>query len=192
MPSEGPNSPAAATGNSGGPGANNWSDPTNCFASDDSRATVVLAPSDSSRFLKATSFGFAVPGGATIDGIAVEIERSCSLVSDTISDAAVQIVKGGVAGGDDKSAAGNWPSLEAYRSYGGVADLWGLTWTAADVNDAGFGAAIAAQGGASGGTARVDHVRVTVYYTEAAAGAKPGVQTVCRRAEQPTDPIFTE
>ncbi len=54
-------------------------------------------------YLKATNFGFSIPGGSTIDGIVVEVER-----------------------------------------------FW-------------------ASGGKAPGTARVDHIRITVYYSEAAA-----------------------
>lgn len=50
-----------------------------------------------------------------------------------------------------------------YRSYGGVSDTWGLPFTPANIN-ASFKANIRISSGAT--VVSVDHVRVTVYYTD--------------------------
>src|SRR5205085_7870092 len=55
------------------------------------------------------------------------------------------------------------------KIYGGPADLWGNTWTPTDVNDPGFGVAIAAQGNGTSSTntiptAQVDYIEVRVFY----------------------------
>lgn len=77
-------------------------------------------------------------------------------------DYRVQLVKGGVVGGNDKASTAAWPLSDAYASYGGSTDTWGTYWTTTDINASSFGAAIAAR--VQNGSARVDHVRITVYH----------------------------
>jgi hypothetical protein len=82
------------------------------------------------------------------------------------SDARVRIVKGGTIGSTDKASGSAWPGSDAYETYGSSSDLWGETWTDSDINDSGFGMAIAASGTCE---ARIDHIEITVHYTEAPA-----------------------
>lgn len=138
--------------------------PSNAALSDNSYATSVLLLSQISNYLKATNFGFTIPLDASISGILVEVERSSTALSAVI-DNAVRIVKGGVIGNTDKSLAPTWPTSDAYASYGGSADLWGETWTPADINLSTFGVAISAIASLLAATAQIDHVRITVYYT---------------------------
>lgn len=77
-------------------------------------------------------------------------------------DHRVQLIKGGVIGGLDLSNTSPWPTTDTYATYGGPLELWGRSWTTADINASNFGAALAAK--VANGTARVDHMRVTVYY----------------------------
>lgn len=77
-------------------------------------------------------------------------------------DYSVKLIKGGTIGGTDQAGTGSWPTTDAYASYGNSTDLWGRTWTTADINASTFGAAIAAR--VQNGTVRVDHIRITVYY----------------------------
>jgi hypothetical protein len=77
-------------------------------------------------------------------------------------DYSVKLIKGGSIGGTDQAGTGSWPTSDAYASYGNATDLWGRTWTTADINASTFGAAIAAR--VQNGTVRVDHMRITVYY----------------------------
>jgi hypothetical protein len=78
------------------------------------------------------------------------------------------LVKGGVIGGTNRAAGGGWPANDAYSSYGGSADLWGRTWSAADINNSNFGVAVSAT--VSAGLVAltmntlVDHIRITVYF----------------------------
>ena len=76
-------------------------------------------------------------------------------------DHRVQLIQGGVVGGSDLSSPSAWPTTDAYSSYGGPSELWGRTWTTSDINSINFGAALSAR--VQNGTARVDHVRITVY-----------------------------
>ena len=77
-------------------------------------------------------------------------------------DHRVQLVKGGSIVSSNKANTTPWPFVDAYANYGSGSDLWGTSWSTADINSSGFGTAIAAR--VQNGTARVDHMRMTVYY----------------------------
>lgn len=173
MASQGPNSPGTlASSGTGAPGTIAWDTPSAAATAD---AAVTYAPLSTgtdtlSEFLVATNFGFSIPGGTTINGVVVGVLR---LDSSQVFDAGggARLVKGGTVGGDDKAdVLTEW--VEGYAVYGGETDLWGLTLTPADVNASGFGFALAAEYGGSGGSnAYVDHIRITVYYTPSGGGA---------------------
>ena len=163
MATAGPSSPGTLA-DSDGTGTVVWSNSSNAGASDDAYAQAALLTS-TSRYLLATNFGFSIPAGATIDGILVEIEKNAGLL-DTITDDRVRLVKGGTVQSTDKASGTNWPTSDAYSSYGGAADLWSGTWESTDINASNFGVALSATGL---GTASVDHMRITITYTEAAA-----------------------
>jgi hypothetical protein len=115
-------------------------------------------------YLVVSDFGFLVPAGATVTGIVAEVERSDP--NGKTADYSVRIVKAGVIGTTERSTGTAYPTTDAYKAYGSSTDLWGQSWSYTDINNTGFGIAIAAQRNASGSTTagRVDHIRVTVYY----------------------------
>lgn len=167
--------PSSVAGSPYGDGT--WTDISNVTASDNTYATVALdafeGPSES-EYIVSTGFGFAVPAGATINGIVVEVEGKGSAASLGRTVAA-QLLKAGVAVGSDYGLTeAPWGTTEAFRTVGGgAADLWGTTWTRAEVNDAGFGVQFAIGANGDAGTVSVDSVRVTVYYTEAGGSVAP-------------------
>ena len=172
MPSQGPLS-AGAGANIAGPNTD-WATPGNVTVSDDSRATAALAISGASDGLQMTAFGFSIPAGATINGFVVEIEKSMT-GAGTINDASVFLVKGGVVVGTDHGVVPAWPATYAFTTYGSSSDLWGTTWTVAQVNASNFGVEIAAlEAGVNTATARVDFGRITVYYTLPTRSFSPG------------------
>ena len=129
--------PDTSTTRSAGTGSG-WTTPTNVVSSNNSYATTSIAGLATSPALDASSFGMGVPSSAYIRGISARIERASS-VSNTISDADVYLLKNGAPAGSDKAVAGSWPTSDTYRTYGTSSDLWGTTWTAADVNASNFG-----------------------------------------------------
>jgi hypothetical protein len=144
-----------------------WSNPSRITADDGSSATINISSNVVSNWLIGNNFGFAIPATATIRGILVEWKRfnSNPVGNDTLADFAVRVIKGGVIGSEDRSAASNWQQVAlAYQSYGGLSDLWGLGWNASDINSATFGVALAVIGTQFGGSAAVDAVRVTISY----------------------------
>ena len=168
MASEGPLSAGTGADDSS-VGTIAWSNPTRVVASDNSRSSASLSGAGSiSHYLKATSFGFAIPAGATIDGIVVEIEKREQESADDVKDSKVRIIKSdGTIGTTDRAdTATEWGTSDAYATYGGTTDLWGEAWSSTDINDADFGVAISAVSAPGSAVADVDHIRITVYYTE--------------------------
>lgn len=103
-------------------------------------------------------YGFAVPATAVITGIVVEPKAARS----NTRAASVSLLKGGEIAGSTKSLA---PVISAacadsaYSSLGTAADLWGTTWTPAEVNAPGFGVQVSSTQAMS-----LDAVRVTVHF----------------------------
>src|ERR1035437_7300149 len=130
-----------------------WSNPDNAKVSDNVYAVFnqTGTVTTHSHYLKATSFGFSIPTGATINGILVEIERKSTGVGSGYDDK-VQIVKAdGTIGTTNKAIipvspnfVGIYPSSDTYCSYGSSSDLWGETWDSTKINDVDFGVVLSA------------------------------------------------
>ncbi len=179
MSSVGPNSCGTGTNASGGSGIA-WTNPGNITSSDNVYTTSALNLANpfgrSTQWLIASNFGFSIPGGSTIDGIVVEIERHAASSVGSPADGTIQIsTDATVAGqiGDNKASATTWPTTDAYATYGSSSDTWNLASflgraiSAADINSSGFSITIngSVTAGKGTNTLSVDHVRVTIYYT---------------------------
>ncbi|WP_052480082.1 beta strand repeat-containing protein, partial [Flavobacterium hibernum] len=157
----------AGTGNNINPGSGTgWSSSGNITAEDNNYATVSLSSGSTSQYLRGTNYGFAIPSNATINGITVIINRR-SVNNTGIRDNRVSLVKGGIVQTLNKAVTGtNWTTSFSTNSYGGEADLWGSTWTAADINAANFGVVLSSyNNNNSSRTASVDYIQITVAYT---------------------------
>lgn len=142
-------------------GSITWSNTSNITLADDTYATAAVTEDATSHYLKATNFGFAIPTWETINGIIVEIEQKSS--GSGLTENSIKIVKGGTISGNEKSTSATISTTEKYVTYGGVADLWGLTWTPADINDSTFGVVFASHKTGPGTvTTSVDTVRITI------------------------------
>ena len=149
-----------------------WSDPDNAKVSDNVYSTAVGTNLFISHYLKATNFGFTIPTGSTINGVLVEVEKKGGTVGGDFIDSTIKLVKGGTVSGDNKSVGANWLTTDTYSSYGSMIDLWGLSLTTADVNSSDFGVVLTCMSTSSNSkTASVDHIRITVYYTEGTPSA---------------------
>jgi len=152
-----------------------WSNPTNIYTSNNVYATVELERPDYeySHWLRATNFGFSIPDGAIIAGIKVEIEKKSDEPTD-VHDESVKIVDDGYETGDEKKLLGDWTTTDTYYVYGGASDLWGESWTPAQINASNFGVQLAAHFDVYDEytDAYVDHIRITVYYTEPSTNMK--------------------
>ncbi len=180
MASTGPNNPATAA-NDAAVGTEAWfsGELTDCFTSDNvySRLDSNLAAVEISNYLKVTNFSFSIPAGSTIDGIVVEIERQ-KTGSGVAVDNIVKLIKGGTIQGDNKASGSSYPSSDAYATYGGATDMWGLSLSEADVESSGLGVALSVKNthASFAVSPKIDHFRITVYYTEPVQIALAGAQ----------------
>ncbi len=167
--SQGPLS-GVITSNAPIPGSTSpWGNTNNVTSSDNNQSinTIDLSIAGNyTNYLQVTGFGFTIPNSSVIEGIKVEVERS-DLNSKT-KDYRVRIVKNGIIKPQDKSANQFWPSTDTYKTYGGDDYLWNETWIPTDINASNFGFAIAIysqDGGTPATFGRIDHIRITVYYS---------------------------
>jgi len=149
-------------------GGTNWSNPGYITADDFDYASANLGGNGNSRSLRGRDYGFTIPAGATINGIQVSIMRSSSSNSfgNSIDDRNLRLVKNGTVLGNNYASNNDWPTSMAVANYGGPSDLWGTTWTPAEINNINFGVALSVENeSGSGRTAFVDYIQITVYYT---------------------------
>ncbi len=143
-----------------------WTNPGNITTSVGSTfSTATVASPIVSNYLKSSNYGFSIPAGATINGIQVTILRGSSTGS-SIKDNVVKLVKGGTVTGNNKAIATVWQNSNFLATYGSSSDLWGATWTPADINASNFGAALSvASNSGTNHTGSVDYMQITVTYT---------------------------
>jgi len=138
-----------------------------CGGSSYTNAIFTLDPLSTSEILRVSSFGLSVPDDATIDGIQMDftIHETSGFTPGVMEDG-VFILKGGSPGLVNKATLIEWPLIDTVRTFGGSSDLWGLSWTPADINSSGFGVDMTIQDiGGVGGGGFIDCVVATVYYT---------------------------
>lgn len=83
----------------------------------------------------------------------------------SVVDANVKLVRGGSFVGNDKAdVSTQWAGSPSEVEYGGATDLWGTTFTPAQVNASDFGVGIAATVG-SAAQARVSYIEMEVAYS---------------------------
>jgi large repetitive protein len=155
-----------------GSGDNLWVNPNNVKLADNNLATSALDPTNGSGIsgiLTLTGFGFTIPTGATINGIFVIPSQKCSINTPITGavDLTIRLVKAGVAGGTQKADTVNhYPTTLTERPQGGATDLWGTTWSPAEINAADFGCEFAAQSVLFfNSTVSVNYILLIVFYT---------------------------
>lgn len=150
-------------------GASTINNKSNAYVQDDVYAT--MSATGTSYYAVYTGFGITsadVPNTATINGILFEI-RAKRTATNAGNLNSIKAVKANSIVGSEKGSFA-LTTTAAYYSAGGSADLHGTTWSPSDVQNSGFGVAIALSGTAMG-QGSIDHVRVTITYTPVAGGA---------------------
>lgn len=175
----GPNSPGTMADDAT-VGTAMWQNPNNSQVSDNVYSTIT-GLAGTSHYLKATNFGFSIPAGATITGILAEVERKGSGPgTEWLTDNSVKIVKanGSIGTTEKADTATIWPITDTYASYGYSSDLWGETWATIDINDVDFGIVVSAKDNFPdfGRSPYIDHIRITVYYTDPTPTPAPGMR----------------
>ena len=164
--SAGPNDPALGTNLDRPAGTEPWIDPGN-IAGPGYAIVDLYHLHQYSEYLQGTQYGFSIPADATITGIEVRINRLAVGPPPSIYDTEVSLVINDVVVGDNKASALPWPASFEIATYGSPTDLWGTTWTPAQVNSDGFGVVFAANRGNQGQSdkyATVDTMQITVYF----------------------------
>lgn len=164
--------------------ANAWTSPTNAqgstnFSTYGAYAGAAYTSANRySNYLNFTNFGFSIPGGATINGVYLEV--SCESVgAGTDTFAVCQLLIGGTATGTDLSASTALPTSNGIVAFGGSSNVWGNSLTSAIVNASNFGATIALYSGNKNDVDYVYGARITVYAT---GGGSNGLLMRRRRA----------
>ena len=120
-----------------------------------------------SNWLRTNSYGFAVPANAIIKGIEVSVVADGQGGVGTYLDK-INLARAGVVESTGKTDATPLSNYFDWHTYGGPSDLWGASWTPADINNNGFGVAVSARivNGMGDYTAvDVDTAYIKVYYT---------------------------
>lgn len=138
-------------------GGTPWTNPENVTVGS---AFAWISPLELSDYLVASDFQFVLPAGASIVGLRFDIGRYSSY--NPVLDRAVRVVKATI-GQTDRSSSAAWTTGPA--AYGDAIDLWGETWSAADIESSTFGIALAARAATPGMSAsvQISDVTATVY-----------------------------
>ena len=179
-------------------GTRTWSHEENVYLSDNNRARVNLpglAHGDQvSDYLVAKGFGLSIPSDATIEGITVTVERSVNHRRfNGARDYSVKLVKAGtIVGNDYADRNAEYPTSDTAVSYGSSVDLWGETWTPADLNDPDFGVAISAfrppRAALFEQKARIDYIKIEVAYEQTPVNLGFNLRSMSATAgERPVD-----
>jgi Secretion system C-terminal sorting domain len=155
------------TGNVNFGSSNNWANPNRCTITDDLWARVNLSAGETSKYLEVSDYGWVIPVGATILGIQVKIEGHQENFAANFADASIVLMQAGSPVSTDRAGTGYYDDKDYTNTYGSSTDLWGTTWTPADIMDPGFGVLYSVTRLSGTGTyyMYVDYVELTVYYT---------------------------
>ncbi len=184
--------------NNGSTGSLSWSNLVNGISSNNSYISCgtllgVLA-SAQTNYIQTSGYGFAIPSTATVCGIEVRVERNAAglLIGSSITDKNVFLTKAGAQVGTNHASGAGWSGSDGVSIYGNNADLWGTTWTPAQINATNFGVLFSAQMNAGLAslllTANIDAITVTVHYD---AGTLP-VEFISFSGEQASQAIRLE
>ena len=173
---------------------NDWINPTDSFTQNNVYTYVTNSKFDTTDVterLDNTNFGFNIPTGSTIDGIEVSMDRYMS--TGGANDYFLKLFKAGILMGDNKSVGAAWAAsdTDTYVTFGSPTELWGTTWTEADIENISFGVALCAQATADRTDIHVDHITITVYYSLAATPTPTPTSTPTPTATPTSTPTPT-
>jgi len=150
---------------------NNYDNFNNIKVDDSSyaRTNPEIGPT-SKKSIYISQFGFAIPAGATINGIIHRVDHRGE--STNICRETLQLTKtAGVGQGTDKWNRQNLTTSFVSQYDGTGTDLWGSSWTVSEINASGFGSFMEHYNSHASGTryCDIEFASIDVYYTPAAA-----------------------
>lgn len=153
-----------------------WAVPENATVQDGITTSIkskASYPPAVSQYAQSSNHGFSIPSGSKISGIEVAYfayrDTPPLPAFGSASLNSLRLSKAGTIVGDDISSA-SWS--DAVKGSSG--SLWGTSWTPADINDVGFGAAISVDvtgDGTNTTFARLDAMIITVYYNASSSSS---------------------
>lgn len=153
-----------------------WSDFNNLQSSDDVWCSTNIPFGGGSRTLSIPQWGFTIPSGATVNGIEVSYEHSGGIPPAVPVTVTACTLTHPTLGPSSDLETGSVELLQnpddTTYSKGGPTELWGLTWTPANINHNDFATNILYEALDAAGVT-VDLASCTVYYT----GGDPGPMT---------------
>jgi protocatechuate 3,4-dioxygenase beta subunit len=154
-------------------GYNEWTNLGNAVFEDRSSISVTIDARRSSEVLQLNDFGFDLPNNVNITGIQVRMagnsdaELSPWEMIVQLTDASGNPVSDNRAGNELEGSAWNLDTLSSvgHWTYGSSADLWGTSWTGADINSSNFGILLQSKNRQNTEiTLNLDQVLIIVYY----------------------------
>ena len=154
-----------------------WNNPSNVQSPDNVFATSLITGSNKpTYFLDAKNWGFQssnngltnyIQSDAVINGIEVFIKLKKTNVGN-IRDNKIILLKGGTEAGSNKSRGSTiWPGTATEIKFGSNIDLWGTTWTTADLVNTGFGIRISGKNrGSKDAQAEIDYIHINIYFNQ--------------------------
>lgn len=117
-------------------GNQSWANPSRITADDGSRS-IVSTEGSTSDTLKASNFGFSIPENATIVGIETRVQLRRE-AGNGGTFRYVNVGKSDAVLGTSKNPNEAIGTSDQNFDDGGAADLWGLSWTPAEINASTF------------------------------------------------------
>jgi hypothetical protein len=154
---------AGATVDTGGSA---WANPGNITADDGTNASCAVgtaAGGVTGDTLRGSTLGFAVPGGATITGIELRVQLSFGGSASTIDS--VNIGKDDSTLGTAKTPGTALTSTPTDYDFGSSSDLWGLSWTPAEINASTLQGLLVVASAGAGASVSCDAMWMNVHYT---------------------------
>ncbi|MBI4802296.1 MAG: hypothetical protein HY796_07205 [Elusimicrobia bacterium] len=154
---------AADAKNPGAASGTNWTTPANI--ADGVNATYASYNNTTQDYLKVTNFKFSISSAATINGITVTRKGHGDGVTAAKRQYAIGLTKDGAAlAGTAKTGVDLPQDTDDVVSTGTTTDLWGTTWSTADINSSNFGI-IFYDNDTTSDAIYFDSVTITVSYT---------------------------
>ena len=154
-------------------GYNEWTNLGNAVFEDRNSISVTIDARRSSEVLQLNDFGFDLPNNVNITGIQVRMagnsdaELSPWEMLVQLTDASGNPVSDNRAGNELEGSAWNLDTLSSigHWTYGSSADLWGTSWSGADINSSNFGILLQSKNRQNSEIElNLDQVLIIVYY----------------------------
>ncbi|ANE50588.1 cadherin-like domain-containing protein [Flavisolibacter tropicus] len=171
---QGPNTAGLVTETDNASGKISWTTPTNAATDNNLVASVTInqnGANGQSEYLRFSNFGFNVPVGYTVSGVAVTLDSR--FTGDNRVSGNIQLVDAnGTPTGTIKAVTLNANTFNTV-TYGGPSDNWASGFPATTINNTNFGIvlSIIKPNNTNSTTAEVDFASITVYYTNSAPTA---------------------